>query len=79
MVPMVNTATEARSVVRASKFPPTGTRGQGSPFTAFAHGTTSAEYLKHANETLITMVQIETAEGVDNAEAIAQVAGVGKP
>lgn len=78
MVPMCNTAADAKAVVQFSKFPPTGLRGQGSPFTAFAHGLTTPEYLKVANDTLITMVQIETVEGVKNVEEIAQVPGVGE-
>lgn len=78
MVPMINTPEEAESVVRFSKFPPLGVRGQGSPFTAVAHGITTPEYLKIANQTLMTMVQIETAQAVKNVDAIAKVEGVGK-
>jgi 4-hydroxy-2-oxoheptanedioate aldolase len=77
MVPMINTASEARAVVQASKFPPMGTRGQGSPFSAMALGLTTPQYLKVANETVLTIVQIETLEGLKNVEEIAQVEGVG--
>jgi 4-hydroxy-2-oxoheptanedioate aldolase len=34
--------------------------------------------MKSANETLITMIQIETAAGVENVDAICAVPGVGK-
>lgn len=77
MVPMVNTATDAESVVRYSKFPPLGLRGQGSAFPAIGHGLTTPEYMKTANETLLTIVQIETKEGVANVDEIAAVPGVG--
>lgn len=76
---MINTAAEARSVVSFAKFPPVGVRGQGSPFACFEHGlATPAEYVAKANDSLITMVQIESVEGLRNVEEICQVEGVGK-
>ena len=78
MVPMISTPEEAQQVVRASKFPPMGVRGQGSPFSCWSHGITTAEYVQTANERLLTLVQIENAEGTRNAESIAAVEGVGE-
>jgi 4-hydroxy-2-oxoheptanedioate aldolase len=77
MVPQINNAAEAELVVRYSKFPPQGLRGQGSAFPAIAHGITIPEYMKSADETLITCLQIETKEGLDNVEEICAVPGVG--
>lgn len=76
MVPQVNTAEEAAAIVVSSKFPPQGVRGQGSAFPAIGHGLTTPEYMKSANETIITMIQIETRAGVENVDAIAAVPGV---
>ncbi|WWC73338.1 uncharacterized protein I206_107305 [Kwoniella pini CBS 10737] len=76
MVPQINTAEEAEAVVRYSKFPPQGLRGQGSAFPAIGHGLTTPEYMQSANQTILTMVQIETAEGLKNVDAIAAVPGV---
>lgn len=76
MVPQVNTADEAAAIVASSKFPPQGVRGQGSAFPAIGHGLTTPEYMKTANETIITMIQIETRAGVENVDAIAAVPGV---
>lgn len=76
MVPQINNAEEARQIVQSSKFPPQGVRGQGSAFPAIGHGITTPEYMKSANETLITMIQIETRAGVENVEEIAAVDGV---
>jgi hypothetical protein len=78
MVPQINTAAEAAEVVRLAKFPPLGARGQGSPFAALAHGVPTPQYLKQANDTLITMIQIETVEGLKNVREIAAVPGVGE-
>ena len=76
MVPQINNAEEARQIVASSKFPPQGVRGQGSAFPAIGHGLTTPEYMKSANETIITMIQIETKAGVDNVEEICAVPGV---
>ncbi|PIA90432.1 5-keto-4-deoxy-D-glucarate aldolase [Cercospora beticola] len=76
MVPQINTAEEAAQVVASSKFPPQGIRGQGSAFPAIGHGLTTPEYMKSANETIITMIQIETREGLENVDAIAATPGV---
>jgi 4-hydroxy-2-oxoheptanedioate aldolase len=76
MVPQINNADEARQVVASAKFPPQGVRGQGSAFPAIAHGLTTPEYMKSANETIITMIQIETVAGVENVDEICAVEGV---
>ena len=78
IVPQINTAKEAEAVVAAAKFPPLGRRGQGSPFSALAHGVDLPTYIKVANETLLTCVQIETKEGVENVDAICAVPGIGE-
>jgi 4-hydroxy-2-oxoheptanedioate aldolase len=78
ILPQVNTAEEASEVVKYSKFPPQGLRGQGSPFAGFAHNVDIATYVKTANETTIVCVQIESRQGVDNVDAICAVPGVGK-
>ncbi|KAJ6178085.1 hypothetical protein N7519_008546 [Penicillium mononematosum] len=76
VVPQINTAEEARTVVSYSKFPPQGVRGQGSAFPAIAHGIDIPTYLKTANETIITCLQIESKEGVENVDAICAVPGI---
>ncbi|KAL5086880.1 hypothetical protein Trisim1_008629 [Trichoderma cf. simile WF8] len=76
VVPQINTAEEAIAVVNNSKFPPQGLRGQGSAFPAITHGLDIPTYLKTANETLITCIQIESKKGVENADAICAVPGI---
>ncbi|GAB1198529.1 Pyruvate/Phosphoenolpyruvate kinase-like domain-containing protein [Aspergillus pseudonomiae] len=76
MVPQINNAEEAQQIVASSKFPPQGVRGQGSAFPAIGHGLTTPEYMISANETILTMIQIETREGVENVDAICAVPGV---
>lgn len=83
VIPLLNTADEARGMVRAAKFPPLGSRGFGSPFAperfvpkAGADPVSAAEYLQQANDALVTIIQIETKEALDNVDAIAAVPGV---
>lgn len=76
MVPYVNTAAEAEQAARSMRYQPEGVRGvaMSPPACGFAQGFD--DYYAKANDNLVTMVQIETVEGVDNAEEIAAVPGV---
>ncbi|KAJ5088368.1 hypothetical protein N7456_011984 [Penicillium angulare] len=76
VVPQINTAEEARTIVSYSKFPPQGLRGQGSAFPAITHGIDIPTYIQTANETLITCLQIESKQGVENVDEICAVPGV---
>lgn len=69
---------EAKQLVRSTKFPPQGNRGFGSPIAMerFNPIPTFSEYLQQANDTLVTMVQIETKEALDAVDEIAAVDGV---
>ncbi|RMD40534.1 hypothetical protein DV735_g4582, partial [Chaetothyriales sp. CBS 134920] len=80
IVPLLYTVEDARKLVEASKFPPQGRRGFGSPFsmgTFDVKGNLSGyEYMTNANENLVTVVQIETKEAFEDVEAIAKVDGI---
>ncbi|KAI1804188.1 Phosphoenolpyruvate/pyruvate domain-containing protein [Daldinia bambusicola] len=78
LVPLLRSAEEARGIVSAAKFPPQGQRGLGSafPMERFNPIPTMTEYLQQANESLLTMVQIETREALDVVEEIAAVPGI---
>ncbi|KAL2017551.1 hypothetical protein VTK56DRAFT_1985 [Thermocarpiscus australiensis] len=78
LVPLIRTVEEVKNVVAAAKFPPLGRRGFGSPFALqnFQSGLTFTEYLQQANESLLTMVQIETREALDSVEEIAPLVDV---
>ncbi|KAI0097761.1 Pyruvate/Phosphoenolpyruvate kinase-like domain-containing protein [Nemania sp. FL0031] len=78
LIPLLRSAEEARKIVAAAKFPPQGQRGLGSPFAMerFNPIPTMTEYLQHANDSLLTIVQIETQEALDAVEEIAEVPGI---
>lgn len=77
MVPMVNDAAEAAAIVGSMKYAPDGRRGValGIAHDAYAGGPVM-EKLAAANAATTLFAQIETAAGVENAEAIAAIEGV---
>jgi 2-keto-3-deoxy-L-rhamnonate aldolase RhmA len=77
MVPMVGTAAEAKSIADSMKYHPAGKRGVALQVAhdRYRSGAVT-DKLKAANEFTTLFCQIETAEGVANADAIAAVEGV---
>lgn len=75
IVPQINTAAAAASVVRFAKYAPLGARGVGLA-RAHGYGAAFAEYLENANDQTTVIVQAEHAEAVENIEAIVQVPGI---
>lgn len=75
MVPMIETAAEARQVVRSVTYPPDGIRGVASGRAA-EYGEDFQRYVETADSTITTVVQIETQTGLENARDIAAVDGI---
>ncbi|WP_102224976.1 HpcH/HpaI aldolase family protein [Acidimangrovimonas sediminis] len=75
LVPRVSTEAEARAAVAAVRYPPLGARGAG-PGRAAGYGYDIAAYLARANDEILLAVQVETAEGLANIDAIAAVEGI---
>ena len=73
IVPMISTAADAEAAVRACRYPPEGFRSAG-PFRASYYG--GADYLQQANEEIVCVVMIETAEALVNLEEILSVPGI---
>ncbi|HEY5598591.1 MAG TPA: aldolase/citrate lyase family protein, partial [Kiloniellales bacterium] len=77
MIPAVNSADQAAAAVSACRYPPKGTRGMAASIVrASDYGARWREYAGTAEECLLVMCQIESAEAVGNAAAIAAVDGV---
>ncbi|RMG37110.1 MAG: aldolase, partial [Planctomycetota bacterium] len=77
MVPMVESADQAREITEFSKYPPAGRRGAAF---GIAHDDYSAgelpEKIAAANEGILRIAQIETADGLQQLENIAAVDGI---
>jgi 4-hydroxy-2-oxoheptanedioate aldolase len=76
MVPYVTSAREAEQAASAMRYPPEGIRGVARFNRACGFGQNFDTYFKQANDSLLTVVQIETRESIERAEEIAAVEGV---
>jgi 4-hydroxy-2-oxoheptanedioate aldolase len=76
MMPGVNSAQEALAAVRATRYPPAGSRGFGPTFAALRWGLTGAEYIQRANEEVMVIVQIEHVDAVARIDEILAVPGI---
>lgn len=72
IVPMIDTVEQAQAVARACRYPPVAERSFGWGRAA-AYGDDYADWI---NDQLFVAVQIESAQAVENAEAIMAVSGI---
>ncbi len=71
--PMVNTREDCQRLLSYTRYAPKGTRSFG-PIRALLYG--GADYPQHANDTIVTFAMIETAQALDNLDAILSVEGL---
>lgn len=71
--PMVNTREDAQKFVAWTHYAPKGTRSFG-PVRALLYG--GADYPQHADDTIVRFAMIETAQALDNLDAIMSVEGL---
>ncbi len=76
LVPMIDNAEQARSVVSAVQYPPSGTRGLGTSMARAARWNMMPDYFTRANEEMCVILQIETKLGLQNLKSIATTDGV---
>ncbi len=72
-IPTIQSRDEAELCVRAMKYPPLGNRGLGGARRQLYGG---ADYVAQANDEILVILMIESAEGVTNAQDILSVPGV---
>jgi 4-hydroxy-2-oxoheptanedioate aldolase len=76
VVPMVNTVEQARTAIAAAKYPPTGNRSLGGGMHSLNFNATAGDYYKKANDEILVILQTESPQGIENAEAIYSLPGV---
>lgn len=76
LVPMVESAEQARQLVRAMRYPPHGVRGVGSALARASRWNSLPGYLDQADEQMCLLVQVENREGLANLDAICAVESV---
>lgn len=75
VIPMVNSAEEARAAIRACVYPPAGIRGYG-PRYACRYGLTDSEaYIAEADGAILKLLQIEHILAYHNLDEILEVEG----
>jgi 4-hydroxy-2-oxoheptanedioate aldolase len=74
LVPMVDTAEQAKALVEAMRYPPHGIRGMGG--ARASRWGRYPQYAQEANQQVCLLVQAETTTALQNLDAIAAVEGV---
>lgn len=76
LIPMVDSAEQARQVVSATRYPPLGERGVGASVARAARWGRIENYMAQANESLCLLVQVESKTALENLDAILDVDGI---
>ena len=76
LIPMVQSARQARDLVRATRYPPQGIRGSGAALARASRFSAIPDYTTTANDQICLIVQIETRAGINALDDICAVDGV---
>jgi 4-hydroxy-2-oxoheptanedioate aldolase len=77
VVPMVNSREEVQRALEYSKYPPLGNRSIGGTFGPYGFGTTDwLSYAQVANDEIMIIIQIESAQALQNLDEILSVPGI---
>lgn len=76
LIPMVESAQQARSLVEAMRYPPSGIRGVGSALARASRWGRVGAYMAQANDEMCLLIQVETKTGIEALEDILTVDGI---
>ncbi|MCU6665212.1 2-keto-3-deoxy-L-rhamnonate aldolase [compost metagenome] len=76
LIPMVDSAEQAREIVSATRYPPLGVRGVGAGVARAARWGRVENYMARANDELCLLIQVESKAALDNLDAILEVEGI---
>jgi 4-hydroxy-2-oxoheptanedioate aldolase len=76
LIPMVESADQARDLVRAMRYPPEGIRGSGAALARASQFSGIPDYVTTANDQVCLVVQIESRAALDALDDICAVDGV---
>ncbi|EPX82569.1 HpcH/HpaI aldolase family protein [Salipiger mucosus] len=76
LVPMIDSAEQAREAVRSMLYPPKGVRGVGAAVARASGYSAIGDYTQTANETVCLLVQVESLKGLEALDDILAVEGV---
>ena len=75
LIPQIESADDARAAVEATAYPPAGVRGVAGG-RASGYGTDLATEVETANESVATIIQVETEGALADVESIANLDGL---
>lgn len=70
LIPMVESADQARGLVEAMRYPPAGIRGVGSALARASRWGRIDNYAQLANDQMCLLVQVETKAGYEQLDEI---------
>ena len=76
LVPLVETADQARALVRACRYPTSGIRGVGAAAARAGRFGGLPDYVTTANDQICVLGQVETVKGDENLDEILAVEGI---
>lgn len=76
LVPMIDTAEQAKEVIKSMYYPPLGVRGVGAALARASHYSAIPDYLNTANDEVCLLIQIESVQGVKKLDDILKLEGI---
>jgi 4-hydroxy-2-oxoheptanedioate aldolase len=76
LVPMVETAQQARDIVAATRYPPNGVRGVGTALARAARWNLVDNYFATVERELCVLIQVESVRALQNLDEILKVEGI---
>ena len=76
LIPMIESADQARRAVAATRYPPEGIRGVGSSLARASRFSAIPDYLRTANDQICLILQIESRVGLAALDEILALPGV---
>jgi 4-hydroxy-2-oxoheptanedioate aldolase len=76
IIPMVETAEQARQMVAATRYPARGVRGVGTALARASRWNQIEDYLQGSGDEMCVFVQIESVNALEHLESITAVEGV---
>ncbi|MEI6234574.1 MAG: aldolase/citrate lyase family protein [Planctomycetota bacterium] len=76
VVPMINSADEARAAIHDARYAPLGNRSVGGQLHAVSFNTSPANYYEKANDEILVVLMAEHVKSIAALEEIAKVPGI---
>ncbi|WP_457577657.1 4-hydroxy-2-oxoheptanedioate aldolase [Desulfomarina sp.] len=76
LIPMIESAEQAKAMVAACRYPPRGVRGVGTALARAADWNRTTDYLQRADDEICLLLQVESQKGLDALDDILAIEGV---